>query len=269
MARTGVGGVARRYLPLFLGGIPVIVIPALEWLPMIPERSRPWIIIGTLLIAAIGVWWLDRDRRRNDDLADENRQLKADLEKAEPEDLLQHVAGALFRAGAWRLTVYKKAHSSDPAVGDHLVKLASAASDGDQSDLGPSRVLIQPRTQFQLLFSLNLADSTYRRAEESGSFLDDVQSEAWIKWHDGIFGAPDQDAPDRSTFRARKYAWYAAQDPRSHVVFAAIAESADPEGIVKDNLEHRLTPAWIIFACQLAEMRSRVIASNAERTRSA
>lgn len=269
MARTGGGGVVRRYLPLLLSAIPVIVIPALEWLPMIPERSRPWIIIGTLVIAAIGVWWLERNQRRTDDLADENRQLKADIERAKPEDLLLQVAGAIFRAGAWRLTVYKKAHSSDPAIGDHLVKLASAASDGDQSGLGPSRVLIHPRTQFQLLFLLNLADPTYRRAEESGSFLDDLQSDAWVKWHDEIFGAPAEDVTDYSTFRARKYAWYAAQDPKSHVVFAAIAESADPEGIVKDNLEHRLTPAWIIFACQLAEMRSRVVARNTEHPRSA
>lgn len=235
MVGSGVGGIARRYLPVMLSGIPVIAIPALEWLPMIPERARPWIIIGTLMIAAIGVWWLDRNQRRTDGLADENRQLRANIEKAQPEDLLQQVAGALFRAGAWRLTVYKKVHSPDPSIGDHLVKLASAASDGDQSNLGPGRILIQPRTQFQLLFSLNLADPIYRRAEESGSFVDDVQSGAWIKWHDGIFGAPDEDAPDRSTFRARKYAWYAAQDPKSHIVFAAIAESADPEGIDKDN----------------------------------
>lgn len=39
----------------------------------------------------------------------------------------------------------------------------------------------------------------------------------------------------------------AAQDPDSQTVFVAIAESADPEGIVVNYLDHSFTPAWLFF----------------------
>lgn len=246
---------ATSHLPAILSAIPVLMIPALEWIPAIPERTRPWIILGSLVVAAIGLGWTTRREKSVTELAQELARLKRGIERAEPEHLLREVAATVFREGAWRLTIYRKSHSSEPDLGDHLVRLACVASDGDQSSLGPALIGIRPSTHFAHLFLSNLADARYRHAEESGAFPDDVYSAPWEDWRRGIFGNPIQSAPDRSTFRARKYVWYAAQEPRTQAVFAVIAESATEEGIVIEYLDHVLTPAWLFFVSRLTEIR--------------
>ena len=246
---------ATSHLPAILSGIPVLMIPALEWIPAIPEQTRPWIILASLVVAAIGLAWATHREKSVTELEQEVARLKQGIESAEPEHLLREVAGTVFREGAWRLTIYRKSHSSEPELGDHLVRLACVASDGDQSSLGPAIIGIRPSTLFAHLFVSNLADSRYRHAEQSGAFLDDVHSAPWEDWRREIFGGPLGVAPDRSTFRARKYVWYAAQEPRTQAVFAVIAESAAEEGIIVEYLDHVLTPAWLFFVSRLTEVR--------------
>ena len=255
-----IGARVRHVLPRLLSAIPVIMIPALEWLPSISDGLRPWLIIGSLAVAGLGIWWSAKRERRSDELQSDYEKLREGLERAEPEYLLQQVASTIFRQGAWRLTVYRKARDSSSELGDHLVRVASVASDGDEGSLGPQVMPIRPATLFQHLFLSNLADSRYRRAEQSGAFGEDLHSSAWITWRDGIFGAPSAaEEPEPSPgFRARKFVWYAAQEPRSQRVFVVIAESAEIEGIVVDYIDHVLTPAWLFFVSRLSELRSQI-----------
>ncbi len=237
--------------------IPVLMIPALEWLPWIPERSRPWLILPSLAIAGVGFILLQRNERDLAEVLSENERMKTGITKAEPEYLLKQISATLFRQGAWRLTVYRKVHSSSARPGDQLIKLASVASDGDQGDLGASQIGIQPSTMFEFYFRSNLADPTFRQPAESGHSPEDVHSDSWDDWRDGIFGK-GAITDDTSTFKARKFAWYAAQDPESQTVFAAIAESAEPEGIAVDSLDHTFTPAWLLFVARLADLHDSV-----------
>lgn len=242
----------RRGVLTVMAAIPVVVIPALEWLPWIAERLRPWFILPSLAIAALGLFLLRRDEEDVHELLAENRMLKSGIRKAQPEYLLREISSTLFTEGAWRLTVYKKEYSTE--VGDHLTWLASVASDGDQRNLGAHRILIKPATMFEFSFRANLADPNFRQPVESGHSPEDVHSANWKAWRDEIFGAGAVIA-DRSTFRARKYAWYAAQDPDAQSVFCAIAESANPEGIAVDHLDHSFTPAWLFFVSRVAELQ--------------
>jgi len=244
----------RRNWSALLSAVSVVIIPALENSQgSIPDYVRLPALYACLAIIFIGVLLTAHRERRAAELEQENFALRQNIEKTEPEDLLQQVAAALFKAGAWRLTVYRKDRSSDPGLGDHLIKLVSVASFGDQRGLGDSAISIKPGTQFQLLFLANLADPRFRRAEESGPSPEDPSE--WLSWRNEIFGERKTDVADDSTFLARKFAWYAVQDPRTRTVYAAIAESADPEGIVIDRLQHELSPSWLIFASQLAELR--------------
>lgn len=244
----------KRAALTFITAIPVLMIPALEWLPGIPKGLRPWVILLCLAIAAVGFVFLKRHERHLDQVLDENRRMKAGIDKAEPEYLLRQIASTLFREGAWRLTVYKKAYSPSAGLGDHLIKLASVASDGDQRDLSASKIVIMPSTMFEFSFRSNLADPKFRRPEQSGYSPEDVHSPAWGDWREGIFGR-GAIIDDTSTFRARKIVWYGAQDSDSQAVFVAIAESTHPEGIVVDYLDHSFTPAWLFFVSRLAELR--------------
>lgn len=245
---------AKACAPRALSAIPVLVIPALEWVPVIPSEIRPWIILGSILLAAVGFAFTTRREKSVEKLEQECLALKELIKRAEPEQLLREVATTVFREGAWRLTIYKKAYSPDPTIGDHLVRLSCVASDGDQSLLGSAMIGIRSSTLFEQLFLSNLADSRFRHAEQSGGFPDDLQSISWEKWRVGIFGEPVSSAPDHSTFRARKYVWYAAQEPQTQSVFALVAESASEEGVVFENVDHVLTPAWLFFVSRLAEV---------------
>ncbi|QZY28829.1 hypothetical protein [Nocardioides coralli] len=250
----------RRRLWAAMAAIPVVVIPALEWLPWIPEQARPYAILVSLVLAVAGLVLLRRDERDVERRLVENQRLRQGIRTAQPEYLLRQIAGTLFAKGAWRLTVYKKQHSSESHIGDHLVRLATAASDKDQEELGATQLLITADTMFEFTFRANLADPKFRQPVQSGLSPEDVHSSAWNDWRDEIFGVAAV-VGDTSTFRARKMVWYAAQDPERQTIYCAIAESADPEGIVVDHLDHGFTPAWLFFVARVAEMRS-TVASN-------
>lgn len=249
------GASMKRFVFTLMAAIPVVMIPALEWLPGIPGRLRPWLILAGLVIAAIGLVVVGVGEKRAEDLSRENAELRTSIAKAEPEYLIHEIGRTLFGQGAWRLTVYKKSQSQDAHVGDYLGALISVASDGDQANTRDHRILVRPSTMFELSFRNNLADPRYRVPAESGAGPEEVYSDAWLTWRDEIFGAGAV-IGDLSTFRARKFAWYAAQDGKNQSVFVVLAESAEPEGIMVDRLDHSFTPAWLFFGSQVAELRS-------------
>jgi hypothetical protein len=244
----------RRAAPALLGLMPAIMIPALEWIPGISTPVRRTAILVALALAVIGLVSIAQGERRLDALERQNAQLRQRINGADPEYFLSQVSGALFREGAWRLTVFRKAHSPELHLKEHLVRVAGVASDGTQASLGPSLISIKPRTHFSELFSANLADPRYHRVEQSGTPPEDVQSHAWNDWRDEIFGG-SAIIDDGSTLRARKIAWFAAQDAKTQAVIAVIAESTEAEGVSTDLLAHKLTPPWLFFVAQLAELR--------------
>ena len=252
------GRMVWRFVPSIMAAFPVVVVPTLEWFPLIEDAERFKVIGPSLAIGACGLVWNAFRQRRGEDASVELERLRDEVDKTRPEDLLAEVARTVFREGAWRLSIYRKAHSSDGSLGDYLIKLSSVSSDGDQGALGPDLLAIRPQTHFEHLFQSNLADFRFRRAEESGAYMDDVYDDAWEEWRRGIFGPQIDLAPDRSTFRARKFVWYGAQDPRSQTVFAVIAESAAPEGINLDHVDNALTPAWLFYASHASELRTAV-----------
>lgn len=246
-----------HYLPALLSAIPVLVIPALEWLPGIPKGWRPWVILGSLCLAAIGIVWSGLRSTRLDELRSENEALRSSIMQSEPEYFLRQIAGPLFRDGAWRLTVLKKTYDLDGTQNERLERLASASSDLDHVTRGPAIIPIHLGTQFAHIFTSNLADARYRLAEESGSFPGDTLSPEWTDWRDQIFG-DGAIVDDSSSFRARKLAWFAAQDPKTTKVFVVVAESATEQGVSFDLLNHPLTPSWLFFVAHLADLRSAV-----------
>lgn len=244
-------------LPTLLSGIPVLVIPALEWLPFIPESWRPWSISVSLVLAAIGIIWLRLRGHKLRELLEENDALRTGILETEPEYFLRQIAGPLFREGAWRVSILRKTYSPENPHQERLDRLAAASSDIDQTDRGPDRIQIVPGTHFSHVFSSNLADAKFRRAEESGSFPGDPLAEEWTTWRDEIFGQRDE-LSDRSSLRPRKFAWFAAQDAKTSKVLVVLAESTGEEGIAVDLLNHPLTPSWLFFVAHLAELRSGV-----------
>lgn len=254
----------RHYLPAVLSAIPVVIIPALEWIPGIPQSWRPWVIIGSLGLAAIGILWSSLRGRKLEDVILENDELRAKILKSEPEFFLQQVATTLFKNGAWRLSVLEKTYDSGTQH-ERLERLASASSDLNHTALGPSNIPIEAGTQFAHIFTSNLADPRFRRAEESGSFPSDGDplSAEWTSWRDGIFGDAAGNG-DASSLRARKFAWFAAQDPKTSKVFVVLAESAADQGIAFDLLNHPLTPSWVFFVAHLAELRRSLPGTDAQ-----
>lgn len=250
---------ARHYLPAVLSAIPIVVIPALEWIPGIPQKWRPWVILGSLCLAVVGIIWSGVRGRRLEDVCVENEDLRASILQSEPEYFLRQIAITVFSDGAWRLSVLRKAHDSNNTHEERLERVASASSDVDHSLLGPKSIPILADTQFAHIFASNLADPRFRHAEESGSFPGegDPLSHEWTKWRNGIFGDAGW-ADDLSSLRPRKYAWFAAQDPKTSKVFLVLAESTTPQGIAVDLLNHPLTPSWLFFVAQLAELRNGV-----------
>jgi hypothetical protein len=246
--------IVRRFGPTLLATIPVVMIPALEWVPGIPDSWRPWVILCGLALGAVGIYLSLREKLHVDDLLSKLHALSDGITKAEPEALMRQVAVAIFGQGAWRLTVYRKAHSTDPQVGDHLIKVTSVASDEDQSKLSASRIMIVPETMLELSFQNNLSDARFRVVTQTGDAPEHTHGGGWIDWRDGIFGRQSH-VDDTSTFRARKFAWLPAQDPVSQNVFVVMAESANASGIRIDNLDHSLTSPWLFFVVRLAELR--------------
>lgn len=234
--------------------IPAVLIPILEVFPGLPRPYRN----GLILVAAVVVLFsLFRVSRRTRDLASAHRDIKdlrEQLEKAEPEKLLRFIASQLFAEGAWRLSVYRKQHDPREASGDYLQKLAIIASDGDQEALAAARIAILPGTMFEFSFRANLADPRHRPAVESGPGPEEVHSAAWYRWRDDIFGSGAH-STDRSTFRPRKVAWYAAQDPSTQSICVVIVESSEPTGILFENFDQNLTAAWMFFVARAAELR--------------
>lgn len=249
------GTLVKRFGPTMLATIPVVMIPALEWVPGIADGWRPWVILSSLALGSVGIYLTLREKLHIDDLVSEIDVLVSGICKAEPEALMRQVAAAIFGQGAWRLTVYRKAHSEDPKLGDHLVKVASVASDDDQSRLSTSQLVIVPETMLELSFQNNLSDARFRVVTQTGDAPEHTHGQGWLDWRDGIFGRGSH-LDDRSTFRARKFAWLPAQDPVSQNVFVAMAESANVSGIRIDNLDHSLTPPWLFFVVRLAELRA-------------
>lgn len=245
---------ARSYLPIALSAIPVVVIPALEWIPGISERWRAWLIIGSLCLAAVGIIWGGIRGKTLEDLRQENQRLRSEIMQADPEHFLQQIASALFRDGAWRVAVLSKSHRNNAGHVEVLQRLASSSSDFDHTRLGPASIPLHPGTLFAHIFSSNLADPRFRQAGESGSYPGDPLSHEWATWRDGIFGHRG-DANDDSSLRPRKYAWFAAQDPKSSRVYVVLAESTAEEGIAVDLLNHPFTPSWLFFVARLAELR--------------
>ncbi|MBB1014128.1 hypothetical protein SAMN06265174_101537 [Dietzia kunjamensis subsp. schimae] len=238
--------------PAALAGLPILVIPALEWVPGLPTRARAWLVVSVILIAAVGFIINLRRNKNIRDLEVSYDHLRGELLKTKPSYFLHQVATSLFRQGAWRIAVYQK-HLNDGV--EELIQISSAASDSDNARLGPQTIEIQPGTLFALTFQSNLSDPRFRRAIQSGPYSDDVLSDNWIKWRNEIFGTLSNEL-DRSQFRARKYAWLAAQEPSSTRVFVVIAESTSEEGITVDLLDHPLTPSWMFFVSHLAQVQS-------------
>lgn len=251
---NGFGSLARHHWPLILSWIPALMIPLLEWLPGLATGIRAALIIGSVVLGTVGVAANLRRQKRLDWAESETMRLRAIVEEAGPEQLLHQISESLFRDGAWRLTVYRKVGASDEAY--DLARVASIASGGDDESTPNATMGVDRRSNLASTFSNNLANPRYRQADESGAFPDDVHSKEWSLWRQGVLGAAPTDFRDK-LFRPRKYAWYAAQDPRSQTVYIALAESTSTQGIAIDFLNHNSTPAWLFYVGEIFDLKQR------------
>lgn len=247
-----------------LAGQPAVMIPILEYVPEITDGWQVTGILASAVAGVVGLVWLALRGKRLEAVEADNALLLKKLAEASPEELLSEVAKSLFQHGAWRLSVFRKAHDSEPK----LIRVAAASSDINFADMGPCEILIKDRTQFAHIFTSNLADPQYRFPVESGHFSaegggdenEDAAAEArriveqWNRWRDGIFGS-GAIVEDWSTFKPEKFAWYAAQDPESSAIFIVLAESADSSGIRFDELKGSLTSTWMFFVSKLSGYR--------------
>lgn len=246
------GGLLHEW-PAALSLMPALMVPALEYLPGIPQRFRGPLIIMSILLACIGLYANRRRQKRIGDLEREVTELRRIASASAPDELLRHIADSLFRDGAWRLTIYRKIGSSSGP--GELVQVISIASDGDEVVPPHTRFAVDERSSIASAFRQNLSNPRYRKGDQSGSFPDEVLGPDWERWHSEILG--ESSSPLRSSrFRPRKFAWYAAQEPRSQSVLIVVAESAGDTGISFDVLDQSLTPAWLYYVHEIAEMDS-------------
>lgn len=241
-----------RQWPAALSSIPVLMIPLLEYFPWIPDSTRGPMIVFSVALAAVGFWVHGKRQKRFDVAESEVRRLQEIVEGTGPHQLLRQISESLFREGAWRLTIYRKQGASQEAY--DLEMISSIASGGADESAPQGSLRVDRRSSLAGAFRNNLANPRYRQADQSGAFPDDVHSESWQKWRQGVLG--DAHPPyQEALFRPRKYAWYAAQDPRSDIVYTALAESTSSQGIAIDFLDHNSTPAWLFYVGEIFDLK--------------
>ena len=231
----------------------VVAMPLVEWIPGVPDSWRPWLVV-TLAVVALGGYIAGRVLQRDERLArgtlesDLNRARKM-LDSVEPRQLMMQIAAELFLRGSWRLAVYEKL--GDPEVGEQLALLYAVSSDGVYEKRVPSVINIR-KSLFGEVFSENLAFSRYRQAFQSGAFDEDTATPDWERWRQEIFGGSEAIGVERSAMRARKFAWYATQDPDHGNNVVAIAESANSSGVNFEFFDSISTSIWLTMIARMS-----------------